>query len=85
MSLRTKFNLVMLAAFILGMLGAGVVSNNVLQNNAREEILHTAGILMESAMAVRSYTVNEIRPLLAVQIKRDFLTQKGVLKSLVSF
>lgn len=75
MSLRTKFNLVMLAAFILGMLGAGIVSNNVLQQNAREEILHTAGILMESAMAVRSYTVTEIRPLLAVQIKRDFLPQ----------
>lgn len=75
MSLRTKFNLVMLAAFILGMTGAGFVSYEVLQRNAREEILHTAGILMESAMAVRSYTVNEIRPLLKVQIKRDFLPQ----------
>ncbi len=75
MSLRTKFNLVMLAAFFLGMTGAGFVSNEVLQRNAREEILHTAGILMESAMAVRTYTVTEIRPLLSVQIKRDFLPQ----------
>lgn len=75
MSLRTKFNLVMLAAFLLGMTGAGFVSNEVLQRNAREEILHTAGILMEGAMAVRSYTVNEIRPLLKVQIKRNFLPQ----------
>lgn len=75
MSLRTKFNLVMLAVFLLGMVGAGFVSYNVLQRNAREEILHTAGILMESAMAIRSYTVKEIRPLLSVQIKRDFLPQ----------
>lgn len=75
MGLRTKFNLVMLASFILGMTGAGIVSNEVLQHNAREEILHTAGILMESAMAVRSYTVEEVRPLLAVQLKRDFLPQ----------
>lgn len=75
MSLRTKFNLVMLAAFLLGMTGAGFVSNEVLQRNAREEILNTAGILMESAMAVRTYTVSEIRPLLSVQIKRNFLPQ----------
>jgi len=75
MGLRAKFNLVMLAAFIIGMAGAGFVSYQVLQRNAREEILHTAGILMESAMAVRSYTVKEIRPLLSVQIKRDFLPQ----------
>lgn len=75
MGLRTKFNLVMLFVFILGMAGAGFVSNEVLQRNAREEILHTAGIMMESAMAVRSYTIGEIRPLLAVQMKRDFLPQ----------
>lgn len=75
MSLRTKFNLVILASFLLGMTGAGFVSNEVLQRNAREEILNTAGILMESAMAVRTYTVSEIRPLLSVQIKRNFLPQ----------
>lgn len=75
MSLRIKFNLVMLVAFTLGLTGAGFVSHDVLQRNAREEILHTAGILMESAMAVRTYTVKEIRPLLSFQIKRDFLPQ----------
>lgn len=35
MGLRTKFNLVMLFVFILGMAGAGLVSNEVLQRNAR--------------------------------------------------
>ena len=75
MGLRAKFNLAMLAAFILGMVGAGLVSNEVLQRNARKEILHTAGIIMEGALAARQYTVNEIRPLLSVQLKRDFLPQ----------
>lgn len=75
MGLRTKFNLVMLFVFILGMAGAGFVSHAVLQDNARDEILHTAGIVMENAMAVRSYTIGEIRPLLSVQMKRDFLPQ----------
>ena len=75
MGLRTKFNLVVVAVFILGMAGAGIVSYEVLQRNARQEILNTAGIIMESAMAVRAYTVQEIKPLLTVQIKRDFLPQ----------
>lgn len=75
MGLRAKFNLVMLLVFLLGTVGVGFVSYNVLQDNARDEILHTAGIIMESAMAVRRYTVNEIRPLLSVQLKRGFLAQ----------
>jgi len=75
MGLRTKFNLVMLLVFALGMGGIGLIADEVLQRNAREEILHTAGIMMESAMAVRGYTISEIRPLLEVQMTRDFLPQ----------
>ncbi len=75
MGLRTKFNLIMLAVFSFGMLGAGFASFEVLQRNARIEVLHTAGILLESALAVRTYTVKEVRPLLSVQIKRQFLPQ----------
>jgi len=75
MGLRTKFNLIMLAIFSLGTIGAGFASYEVLQRNARDEILHTAGILLESALAVRTYTVKEVRPLLSVQIKRQFLPQ----------
>ena len=75
MGLRTKFNLIMILVFILGIGGAGTLTYKVLQDNARTEILHTAGLLMESAMAVRTYTVKEIRPLLAVQIKRNFIPQ----------
>lgn len=75
MGLRTKFNLVMLLVSALGMAGIGYIAYDVLQRNARDEILHTAGLMMESAMAVRGYTVNEIRPLLAVQMTREFMPQ----------
>lgn len=75
MKLWLKFNLVFLLAFVLGLTGTGFVSYQVLQQNAREEVLHTAGIIMESAMSVRSYTIEEIRPLLEVQMKRGFLPQ----------
>jgi protein-histidine pros-kinase len=47
----------------------------VLQKHAREEVLTHAGMMMEAAMAIRGYTVKEIRPLLTLQMKREFLPQ----------
>ena len=75
MGLLAKFNLVMLLVFVLGMTGAGFVSNEVLQRNARDEVLHTAGIIMEGAMAVRNYTIKEIKPLLTADLRKEFLPQ----------
>ena len=75
MGLLLKFNMVMLLVFVLGITGVGYVSNDVLQRNAREEVLHTASIMMEGAMAVRNYTIEEIRPLLTSDLKKEFLPQ----------
>lgn len=75
MKLRLKFNLVLGLVTLVGIAGSGVLINDMLQKNAREEVLDTARVLMESAMAVRGYTVDEIRPLLALQQKRQFLPQ----------
>lgn len=75
MGLLAKFNLVILLVFVLGMTGAGFVSYEVLQRNAREEVLHTAGIIMEGAMAARNYTIEEIKPLLTVNLNKEFLPQ----------
>jgi len=75
MKLWLKFNLVFFVAFVVGLAAIGSISYQVLQKNAREEVLHTAGIIMQSALSVRSYTIEEIRPLLAVQMKRGFLPQ----------
>lgn len=75
MGLRLKFNLILLLFTILCMIITGVYTNKVLQENAREEMLDKARIMMESAKAVRQYTIDEIRPLLAAQQKRKFLPQ----------
>ncbi len=75
MGLRLKFNLVLSGATLLGLLVAGFLGNQMLQDNAREEVLEKARIMMESAVAVRHYTVNEIKPLLAVQQRRQFIPQ----------
>ncbi len=75
MGLKTKLNLALLLIMAIAMAATEFIFYRILQDNARQEILHTAGIMMESAMAIRAYTVEEIRPLLAVQSKRSFRPQ----------
>ena len=75
MSLRVKFNLCLIP-ILLGILGAtAYFGDQLLKENARQEVIQKANILMESANAVRSYTVKEVKPLLAVQQRRQFLPQ----------
>lgn len=75
MKLIIKFNLALSVVFILGLAAAGYVSHEVLQRNAREEVLQNARIMMQGALAVRGYTSSQIRPLLETQMKYDFLPQ----------
>lgn len=75
MSLRLKFNLVLGVASLVGIVVAAILVYGLLQKNAEEEVLDSARIMMESAIAVRGYTVGEIKPLLALQQKRQFLSQ----------
>ena len=75
MKLIVKFNLVLLLIFAVGFLATGYISNRLLQRNAREEVLENARIMMEAALAVRSYTGNQIKPLLETQMKYSFLPQ----------
>lgn len=75
MGITTKFNIALLLVSALGLAAAGWLSHRLLQDNARDEVLLQAGIMMETAAAIRAYTVDEIRPLLTMQMKRQFLPQ----------
>jgi HAMP domain-containing protein len=75
MKLTLKFNLVLILVFAVGLGITGLLSWNILQENARKEVIERAGLMMEAALAVRSYTVSEIRPLLALQMTKEFLPQ----------
>jgi HAMP domain-containing protein len=70
-----KFNVVLLAIFVVGFALIGTISYTVLQSNAREEILDNARVMMEAALASRSYTNTQIKPLLETQLKYTFLPQ----------
>jgi protein-histidine pros-kinase len=75
MRLLVKFNLVFVAIFLVGLAASGYVSWTLLQRNAQEEIVQNARLLMEKSLAVRAYTVNQIRPLLEAQLESVFLPQ----------
>jgi protein-histidine pros-kinase len=75
MKLMWKFNIVLLALFAVGFILTGFISYSVLQANAREEILDNARVMMESALASRSYTNSQVKPLLETQLRYTFLPQ----------
>jgi len=72
MGLRMKFNLVLLLAFVIGLALAAYLTDRILKENAREEVIQNARIMMESALGARAYTSEKIRPLLTLQMKRQF-------------
>ncbi len=75
MGLRLKFNLVLIAVFLVGFAGTGWISRQLLQDNARDEVVRNARLMMESALAVRSYTVDQIKPHLDPMLAEVFLPQ----------
>jgi protein-histidine pros-kinase len=75
MGLRLKFNLVLLVVFVIGLGVAAWVSRDLLVRNARDEVARNAGLMMEMALAVRGYTIAQVRPHLELQLMRAFLPQ----------
>jgi protein-histidine pros-kinase len=72
MGLRTKFNLAVLAAFIVGLALAGVILQPVFQDNARAEVIQNARIMLEAANAIRTYTTKQIQPIVAAAHQAEF-------------
>jgi protein-histidine pros-kinase len=66
---------VLLAVFLAGFSVTGYVSRTLLDRHAREQVLGEARLVMEAALAVRAYTVDEVRPHLAGQMDKVFLPQ----------
>ncbi len=75
MGLRAKFNLVILAAFAVGFAIAAVVLNRVFIENAREQVLENARIMMTAANAIRTYTADQLVPLLPMERDGKFVPQ----------
>lgn len=75
MKLLLKFNLIFVIVMALGIAVSGWISRNLLQQQAQEEVLGGARLMMEQASAVRAYTSGQITKLLQEQMKTEFLPQ----------
>lgn len=77
MKLLTKFTLVFVIVFGAGLSLAGWASYQFLQENAKQQILQQARLMMETMVSARTYTTKQVKPLLvSVQVRdRSFLPQ----------
>lgn len=75
MGLLLRFNLVLVGVFLAGLAATGLLSRQMLQDNAREEVVREARLILEAATAVRGYTVDHVRPHLAAHMAEVFLPQ----------
>lgn len=75
MSLRLKFNLILFVTSFFGIALAGYLTQQQLHQDAKDVVLEQATLMMESVLAVQSYTVEEIRPLLKKIKTKDFIPQ----------
>ena len=75
MSLLFRINAALGAVFLIAALLAGYICWTMLAANAQREVLAEAGLMMDSAAAVRAYTATEILPLIAARMKEEFPPQ----------
>jgi len=75
MNLLAKLNLILVCVFALALVPAALVSRQLLDRNAEAQVIQNARIMMETAMAMRGYTVQQVKPLLAEQLEKTFLPQ----------
>ena len=75
MGLRAKFNLLLLAVAIVGVGLFALAAEPLVNAVAREEVLQSSRIMMESAAGARKYTSEQIAPILKPLIGQHFYPQ----------
>ncbi|MCA1582340.1 MAG: DUF3365 domain-containing protein [Acidobacteria bacterium] len=75
MSLLVKFNLILVLCVGIALVPAHLITQNLLQKNARTQVIQHARLMMQTALATRGYTNKQIKPLLAGRLTEEFLPQ----------
>jgi hypothetical protein len=83
MGLRAKFNLAIVAAFLVGFSGAAILLQRLFVENARTQVLENARIMMSAADAIRHFADVQIGPIAAGQ--NDVLNGRFIAASVPSF
>ncbi|MFN8607200.1 MAG: DUF3365 domain-containing protein [Vulcanimicrobiota bacterium] len=64
MGLLVKINLILVSVFVITVAVVGYLSQGLMEDQAREQVLANARILAQTAAAVRTYTSKQIQPIL---------------------
>lgn len=75
MGLRLKFVLILAASLLVGLAASAVLFYQVSLDNAKKQVHAQIAVLRAQALAVRKYTTDEVRPLLAPLSDVQFLPQ----------
>lgn len=75
MGLRAKFNLLLLVVAAVGLALFALAAEPLVNAVAREEVLQSSRIMMESAAGARKYTSEQIAPILKPEIGQHFYPQ----------
>src|SRR3990172_12945521 len=71
MRLLAKFSLIFVVVFGAGLGAAGYLFYGLLQRNAREQVLYNAQLMMETALAMRSYTIDQVKPVITDTMEKQ--------------
>lgn len=75
MKLQSRVSLVIFSMFLLGWIIAGFFTYTLEVKNARNNIIHSAKLLLNTAISVRSFTSEELQPLFTNTIDQEFIPQ----------
>jgi HAMP domain-containing protein len=75
MKLLIKFNLVFVVVFAVGLVLSATIARQLLREDAKQEVVDRANLLMEKSTVASVYTATQIAPLLENQMKYAFLPQ----------
>ena len=78
MKLRGKFNSMLVVVFGMALGASGYFSYQQLNNNARDEVLSNAGVLMETILSARTWAVNEVGPNLRETEEDEDMLMMGI-------
>ncbi len=75
MNIQQRFNLIFLATFFLGAVAIASISFIFERQQIQAEVMSQARLMLESALAIRSYTVQQVRPAISAQSSDQFFPQ----------
>ncbi len=75
MNLLVRINLVLGPACVIALIAAGLACRSTLESAGERDLAAQAGLMLDSAVAMRNYTSSEIVPLLQDRLNSEFLPQ----------